>query len=368
MTQRTTPAAQVLETDLEEIRTHARGSLDRLAGMRVLMTGGAGFLGYEMLHVLATIGEGDGRAPVQLTVYDNMLRGRKAWLEQLGARPHVQVVNHDITKPLPADAPAFDYIVHAASIASPIFYRQYPIETIDANVNGVRHLLDHMRARQEKNPVRGMLFFSSSEIYGDPDPSSIPTKEDYRGLVSCTGPRACYDESKRLGETLCVNFARQYGCHVTIARPFNNYGPGLSIHDRRLLPDVARDIFEGRDIVQLSDGTATRTFCYIADAVSGYLKVLTHGEAGEPYNIGTERPEISVRDFVNKAAAIGAEQHGWRGNVVQQSSDDRHYLTDNPNRRCPDIGKARTRLGYEPYVGLDEGLKRALAWYSGNRE
>ena len=360
-------AAEVLGKDLDELAVAAKCSLDMLAGKEVLVTGGAGFLGYEMLHLLAGIGINDRREPIRLTVYDNFLRGRKPWLEALGRRHNVKVVQHDITRRLPDEAPLFSYIVHAASIASPTFYRRFPIETIDTNVNGLRHLLDYMRERQDNQPVEGMLYFSTSEIYGDPGSDAIPTAETYRGFVSCTGPRACYDESKRLGETLCVNFAQQYGCKVSVARPFNNYGPGLDINDRRLLPDLARDMFNGQNMVLFSDGRATRTFCYIADAISGYLKILTHGASGESYNIGMESPEISVAAFAAKVAQIGREYYGYTGKVTQLESADRHYLTDNPNRRCPDISKARSQLGYAPQVELDEGICRALAWYKENQ-
>ena len=169
----------------------------------------------------------------------------------------------------------FDWIIHAASIASPIYYRKYPIETMDANVNGLRNLLDYAvgEARSGRE-VRGFLFYSTSEIYGDPTAENIPTTETYRGSVSCTGPRACYDESKRYGETLCVNFARVFGLPVRVARPFNNYGPGLKITDRRVIPDFARDIVANQDVVMLSSGSPTRTFCYISDAIAGYYKVL----------------------------------------------------------------------------------------------
>ena len=184
--------------------------------------------------------------------------------------------------------------------------------------------------------------------------------------MSCTGPRACYDESKRLGETLCVNFAAQHGVPVMMARPFNNYGPGLSINDRRILPDLARNVLDGEDLVLLSDGRATRTFCYVADAVVGYVKILVNGQPGEPYNIGTESPEVSMRDLAERVATLGSELFGYSGNVSHQTSDDRAYLTDNPNRRCPDITKARTTLGYEPEVTLDEGLRRSLIWYREN--
>lgn len=361
-------AAEVIQGDIASISQRTKDSLDLLSGQEVLLTGGAGFLGYMLTHLLSQVGDTDGRAPIKLTVYENFSRGRKPWLDVLAARNKIALVEHDITRPIPDDAPQFSYIVHAASIASPIYYRKYPIETIDANVNGLRHLLDYAKRRADKkHPISGMLFFSTSEIYGDPSKDAIPTAETYRGFVSCTGPRACYDESKRLGETLCVNFAQHHAIPVAIARPFNNYGPGLDINDRRLLPDLARDMFANKDIVLLSDGRATRTFCYISDAITGYIKILTNGRPGEPYNIGSEAPEISVRDLADRVSEIGRELFMYKGAVVYKTSDDKSYLTDNPNRRCPNIEKARTELGYEPIVTLDEGLRRSLIWYRENR-
>jgi nucleoside-diphosphate-sugar epimerase len=362
-------ALEVVRDDVRAVAEACRKELDALAGREVLLTGGAGFLGYLLSHCLAMVGDHDGRQPVRLTVYENFSRGRKVWLDELGRRPNVRVVEHDITRPLPPDAPQFDFIIHAASIASPIYYRKFPIQTIDANVNGLRHLLDFAKSRIDAGkPLAGMLFFSTSEIYGDPSPDAIPTPETYRGFVSCTGPRACYDESKRLGETLCVNFAQQYGVRVSMARPFNNYGPGLGITDRRVLPDLARNVLGGEDLVLLSDGRATRTFCYVSDAVSGYLKILVNGRPGEPYNIGTAAPEICMRELADQVAALGRELVGYKGTVVYKTSDDAAYLRDNPTRRCPDLTKATTELGYAPRVSLEGGLRRALIWYRENQQ
>jgi dTDP-glucose 4,6-dehydratase/UDP-glucuronate decarboxylase len=363
-----TTAAEVISADINAINQNATHELDLLAGKDVLITGGAGFLGYLLVHLLAQVGDNDGREPINLTVYENFSRGKKSWLDELARRQNVQVIEHDITKPLPIGMPDFSYIIHAASIASPTYYRLNPIETIDANVNGLRYLLDYAKWRSdEKKPLTGMLFFSTSEIYGDPSPDAIPTVETYRGFVSCTGPRACYDESKRLGETLCVNFAQKYGLPITIARPFNNYGPGLDINDRRLLPDLARDIILNRDIVLLSDGKATRTFCYVSDAITGYIKVLIKGRSGESYNIGTETPEISVGEFTSMVANLGRDLFGYDGKVVYKTSEDKAYLMDNPNRRCPNINKARSELGYAPAVPLEDGLSRSLIWYKDNQ-
>jgi nucleoside-diphosphate-sugar epimerase len=361
-------AAEILDADLDAIVAGLTDELAELAGKRLLITGGAGFLGYELVQTILRANE-NGAAPIQLTVYDNFVRGVPTWLEALAGKPHLNVVEHDIRTQLPPDMDDFEFLVHAAGIASPTYYRMHPIETMDANVSGLRSLLDWAVRQQERGrALEGFLFFSSSEIYGDPPPDQVPTPETYRGNVSCTGPRACYDESKRYGETLCVNFARQYGVPARIARPFNNYGPGLKITDRRVIPDFARDIFADRDIVMLSDGSATRTFCYVSDAVTGYYKILVRGSDGEAYNVGVEEPEISMRELAERFVDLGRRHFAYDGQVVRRESEEHDYLVDNPSRRCPVVAKAREQLGYQPRVGLEEGLRRTLAWYAENRE
>jgi UDP-glucuronate decarboxylase len=357
----------VVADDLRSIAERLSDVFPALEGKRVLITGGGGFLGYYLVQsLLHWNAAADPVDRVRLTVWENFARGVPRWLDDLAGAPGLSVREHDVVAPPPADAPAHDYVIHAAGIASPTYYRRHPIETMDANVVGLRNLLD--RCVRDAHGLEGFLFFSSSEIYGDPAPDAIPTPETYRGNVSCTGPRACYDESKRYGETLCVNFARQHGLPITIARPFNNYGPGLKLTDRRVIPDFARDVLAGRDIVMLSDGSATRTFCYVADAVVGYYRVLVRGRPGEPYNVGVEAPEISMLELAHRMAECGRALFGYRGSVIHRPSADGEYLVDNPSRRCPVIEKARTELGYEPSVGLDDGLERTLVWYAENRE
>ena len=358
----------LLWDDLDYVCGSLEQELSAMAGGRLLITGGGGFLGYYLvqsaLHWNATRSKG---APISVVVYDNYMRGVPGWLEALRADPNLEVVRHDMTLPLPGDMGHFDYIIHAAGIASPIYYRAQPIKCMDANINGLRNLLEYCMAQRESGqPVKGLMFYSSSEIYGDPEASAIPTPETYRGNVSCTGPRACYDESKRYGETLCVNFARHHGLQVTIARPFNNYGPGLKITDGRALPDFARDVLAGRDIVMFSDGSPTRTFCYATDAIIGYYKVLVRGRSGEAYNIGIDRPEISVAELARLVVGYARDLFGYQGKVVLGKSQESDYLVDNPNRRCPVIDKARADLGYHPTVLPDEGVYRALVWYYHN--
>jgi UDP-glucuronate decarboxylase len=242
-----------------------------------------------------------------------------------------------------------------ASIASPSFYRQYPLETVDANVWGLRSLLEFYRGKA----IKGLLFFSSSEIYGDPDSGHIPTDEDYRGYVSATGPRACYDEAKRFGETLCAIYAQKFDMPIGVVRPFNNYGPGMKLTDRRVPADFARAVYENKDIAILSDGSPTRTFCYVADAVIGYIKVLLHGSY-DCFNIGIDRPEITVRRLAGIYAAAGRELFGYGGEVVFGSPGDSQYLTHNPERRRPVISKAKSLLNYNPAVEVEDGVRKFL--------
>jgi dTDP-glucose 4,6-dehydratase/UDP-glucuronate decarboxylase len=360
---------ELLEQDLETLCTDLDAELGEMAGGQLLVTGGGGFLGYYLvqtaLHWNRTRGR---RGRIGVTVYDNYMRGVPAWLEALRGESGLVLERQDMTQPLPESMLHFDYIVHAAGIASPIYYRAHPIKCMDANITGLRNLLDYAVAESAAGrKVKGFLFYSSSEIYGDPSADAIPTPETYRGNVSCTGPRACYDESKRYGETLCVAFAGQHGVPVKMARPFNNYGPGLKITDGRVLPDFARDVLAGRDIVMLSDGSPTRTFCYASDAITGYYKVLVRGRPGEAYNVGIDRPEISMAQLAEIVRATAAELFGYRGKVVLGKPQQADYLIDNPNRRCPIIDKARGELGYQPRVLVDEGIYRALVWYHHNR-
>jgi UDP-glucuronate decarboxylase len=333
---------------------------DRVNGLRgkqVLVTGGGGFLGFNFLHFFSYLNEQSGAAEsIEVVAADNYQRGQPRWmLELVKLDPHITLRRFDITQPWPDGNDRFDFVVHAASIASPVFYRQYPLETLDVNVSGIRQMLE-LAGRMASESV---LYFSSSEIYGDPPAQEIPTKENYRGNVGCIGPRACYDESKRLGETLCHIYAKNRTVPVKIVRPFNNYGPGLRLNDGRVLPDFCRDALADRDIVLRSDGSPTRTFCYVSDALSGYLLALLSDFHGDPFNIGSHGPEISMQDLAEMVLLIGKSTR----RVVCKSSPESDYLTDNPARRCPDISKARRMLGFNPTVGLETGLARMLHWY-----
>ena len=199
--------------------------------------------------------------------------GQPEWIKKIAKNDIIDLHKFDIIIDNIQDIKFSDQvnlIIHMASIASPTFYRKYPIETLDANIWGLRSLFDYYK---DKN-IKGFLFFSSSEIYVDPTPENIPTSEEYNGNVSATGPRACYDESKRFGETMCRLFSEKYNMPIGVVRPFNNYGPGMKINDKRVPADFANAVYNNKNITILSDGRPTRTFCYVADAIVGYLKIL----------------------------------------------------------------------------------------------
>lgn len=351
--------------DIRYIFDHLSGDeRERFDNSTILLTGCGGFLGYYFMNFFKVFGkELHIRKVIAL---DNFMLGMPRWIEEMRVDPLFDIREFDIISGHISDIPGSkeaDYIIHMASIASPTFYRKYPIETLDANVWGLRSLLDYYKDKD----VRGILFFSSSELYGDPTPENIPTNEEYRGNVSATGPRACYDESKRFGETMCSLFASRYGMPIGVVRPFNNYGPGMRINDRRVPADFAKAVYEGEDIVILSSGSPTRTFCYIADAITGYLKVLLHGRY-DYFNIGMDKPEISIKELAEIYISAGEEIFGYKGKVSYNASEDEEYLTHNPERRCPDITKAKEKLHYEPSIEVTEGIRRFLTFIKESSE
>ena len=330
----------------------------------ILITGCGGFLGYYFMHFFNA--EAETLGIKRVIALDNFMLGYPKWIEKLEKNPLFDIQKFDIIKDHIADidgADDADFIIHMASIASPVFYRKYPIETLDANIWGLRSLLDFYKNK----PISGFLFYSSSELYGNPDAAHVPTSEDYYGYVCATGPRSCYDESKRFGETMCMLFAQKYDMPIGVTRPFNNYGPGMRIGDKRVPADFALAVMENRDIEILSDGAPTRTFCYIADSVCGYLKVMLHGTY-DYFNIGIEKPEISISQLAEIYATAGKDIFGYTGKVVYRHSNDKEYLTNNPQRRCPSIDKARHLLGYEPSISVEEGVGRFLQFLKESEE
>ncbi|MBF7067990.1 NAD-dependent epimerase/dehydratase family protein [Campylobacter volucris] len=357
----------IVKEDLEYIYDSLTSKQkEKFNNSTILFTGSAGFLGFYFINFFVKYA--NDLNIKKIIALDNFMLRKPKWLEQLSNNYSeiLELYKFDIISDKIdslQSAHTADLIIHAASIASPMFYRTYPIETLDANIWGLRSLLDFYK---DKN-IKGFLFFSSSEIYGDPDIAKIPTDEEYRGSVACIGPRACYDESKRFGETMCSLFAQKFNMPITIARPFNNYGPGMSLNDKRLPADFAKAVLDKKDIAIFSDGKPTRTFCYIADAIVGYLKVLVYGEF-DYFNIGIDQPEISVKDLSFIYAKHSKDIFNFEPQINFAISEDKNYLKDNPNRRCPVIDKARNKLNYNPSILVDEGVSRFLKFLKFEKE
>ena len=231
-------------------------------------------------------------------------------------------------------------------------YRKKPLETLEVSVNGTKNLLELCKKNKSK-----LIFFSSSEIYGDPDPKNIPIQESYRGNVSSLGPRACYDESKRLGETLCYVYKHYFNIHTNIIRPFNIYGPGMQEIDYRVMPNFASNIKSSQNLKLYGSAKQTRTYCYVTDAIEGFIRVICLGKSGEAYNIGNNKPEVSVKNIYQVLKKI------YKGKVNAVTvSHPKSYPNDEPQRRCPDLNKSIKHLGYIPKIKLTVGLQKYLDW------
>ena len=346
-------ADSILHFDLEEIATRLGNAASELTGKTILLTGGRGFLGRYFTGVFDFLNKEVLEQPVKLVVLDNLITAGAEGADY-PELDHATFIEHDVIKPFDWDEPV-DYIFHAAGIASPFYYRAYPLETLEVAISGTRNMLE-LADRKEAR----FAFFSSSEIYGDPDSRHVPIAESYRGNVACQGPRACYDESKRVGETLCYIFHTRNGTDTNVIRPFNVYGPGMQETDYRVLPNFANRIKARLPLNIYGSGNQTRTFCYITDAILGFLLVALKGVPGEAYNIGNPSPEISIFELVGHIKSVLGRPIPC--NIVEYPDS---YPADEPNRRCPDIRKARLQLGFEPDVGIEEGLRRFLEWADG---
>jgi dTDP-glucose 4,6-dehydratase/UDP-glucuronate decarboxylase len=336
--------------DIKSIANELEEFYDELEGKTVLIAGGKGFLGTYFTSVLTKINETLSK-PIKIIVLDSLITSKD---KRDDVNQNIEFLEQDISKSFEIDD-NIDYIIHAASIASPPTYRKFPIKTVDVNYQGTKNLLEI--AKEKK--VRSMLLLSSSEIYGDPE--IFPTPESYVGKVSCTGPRACYDESKRLAETISILYFQQYKIPIKIARPFNVYGPYLNLDDGRIIPDFMNNAINKSQIIIHSDGSPTRSFCYVSDAIGGFFKLLLSKHDGIICNVGNDE-EVSVKNVADTIKNIVAKPISIK--IIE--SNDPNYTKDNPQRRCPDLSLIKKSVNYIPKIDLEEGLKRVYKWYRSN--
>ena len=342
---------KIIKEDLANIAKELGPIAYKLNGATVLIAGGAGFLGRYLVLTIDYLNEHVLKQPCKVIIIDNFITGTREWIKQ---KATIKVIQHDVSKPI-SIPDNIDFIMHAASIASPVFYNLYRLETIDVGILGTRNLLE--LAREKK--IKSFLFFSSSEVYGNPDPKFIPTPEEYNGNVSCVGARACYDEPKRMGETLCVNYADIYNLPVKIVRPFNIFGPGMRFDDGRAVMNFVVSALKGEKIPVYGDGKNTRTFCYITNTIIGFFQVLLSDHNREIFNIGSDEQEIQMSHLAEIVSALIMKEDVEISKIVGPNET---YAKADPNRRFPDLTKIRRLVGYNPQTNLVTGLRRFITW------
>ncbi len=338
-----------LKRTIEDIKKEAK----LLEGKTVLISGGSGFLGSYINVVIYLLNKYILKNKCKVISLDNYITGsRKNFILDIKDK-NFQFIHSDVRLPLAINE-KIDFIIHAAGLASPFYYKKYPLETIESAIMGAKNLLELARIYK----VESFLFFSSSEIYGDPDVSAVPTPEIYAGRVSSIGPRSCYDESKRLAETICMVYNQIYKVPIKIVRPFNIYGPGMKHTDYRVMPTFLYNGLKGRNLPVHDKGVQTRTFCYITDGLTAIFKVLLSGRSGEVYNIGNDAPEIGMYELASIICGLLDN-----GTQPRRKAYPSYYPAGEPQRRCPDLTKIKTELGYIPRVDLRTGLIKSINWF-----
>lgn len=304
---------------------------------RILVTGGAGFLGSHLCSRLVDMGH-------DVICLDNFFTSQKSNVAHLLARPNFELLRHDITQPIWLEV---DQIYNLACPAAPGHYQYNPIKTLKTSVMGAINVLGMARRCRAK-----VLQASTSEVYGDPEVH--PQSESYRGSVNPIGPRACYDEGKRAAETLFMDYYRMNRVNIRIVRIFNTYGPGMHPYDGRVVSNFILQALHGEDLTVYGDGSQTRAFCYVDDLLEGMVRMMNGPDDFiGPVNLGNP-DEFTIRQLADLVLKLT----GSKSRIVQ-----RPLPADDPTQRRPDITLARKHLGWEPRVGLAEGLEQAIAWF-----
>jgi UDP-glucuronate decarboxylase len=306
-------------------------------GKRILVTGGAGFLGSHLCERLLADGN-------DVLCVDNYFTGRRDNLASLLGNPRFEAMRHDVCFPLYVEV---DEIYNLACPASPVHYQFDPVQTTKTSVSGAINMLGLAKRLKAK-----IFQASTSEVYGDP--TVHPQTEDYKGNVSTTGPRACYDEGKRCAETLFFDYYRQHNLRIRVARIFNTYGPRMHPNDGRVVSNFIVQALRGEEITIYGDGSQTRAFCYVDDLIDGFVRLMAApDDVTGPINLGNP-VETSVGELAQRIVAMTNSS---------SAITYRPLPTDDPVQRCPDIGRARAKLGWEPKVPLETGLGRTIAYF-----
>jgi UDP-glucuronate decarboxylase len=301
--------------------------------MRILVTGGAGFIGSHLIDRLMELGH-------EVICLDNFYTGQKDNLLRWFDSPKFELIRHDVTEPIRLEV---DQIYHLACPASPVHYQSNPVKTIKTNVMGTMNMLGLAKRVQAR-----FLISSTSEVYGDPE--IHPQREDYRGNVNPIGPRSCYDEGKRVAETLAFDYHRQNNVDIRVARIFNTYGPRMLENDGRVVSNFVVQALREKPITVYGDGSQTRSFCYVSDLVEGLIRLM-NGDYIGPVNLGNPE-EYTVLELAQKIQAMIRSDAEIQFKSLPQ---------DDPRRRQPDISCAKQHLGWQPTIPLTDGLERTIA-------
>jgi UDP-glucuronate decarboxylase len=305
--------------------------------MRILVTGGAGFLGSHLCERLLKNGD-------EVICLDNFFTGSKENIRLLAKHDHFELIRHDIIHPIDIEC---DQIYNLACPASPVHYQFNPVRTIQANVLGVTNMLELAKRTKAR-----ILQASTSEIYGDP--TIHPQKEDYWGNVNPIGPRSCYDEGKRVAETLMTDYCRQYKVDIRIARIFNTYGPKMAVNDGRVVSNFIIQALRDEKITVYGNGKQTRSFCYVNDMVEGLVRLMNASKLHKPVNLGNPK-EFTILELAVKVIKLT----GSKSKIVYQPLPE-----DDPVQRQPDISFAKSKLSWQPRIELADGLSHTLKYFS----
>jgi UDP-glucuronate decarboxylase len=343
----------IVQEDVEDI---ARADLpwSRFDGKSVLISGANGFLPAYMVETFTHLNE-SGRLNCKVLALVRDFERSKARFPHLLHRPDFRFVVQDVCSPINLGEKV-DFIVHAASQASPKYYGKDPVGTLLANTLGTNNLLVLAQA----NDLEGFLFFSSGDVYGRSLNPEVPTTEKDYGYLDPTDVRSCYGESKRLGETTCISYSHQYGIPVQIVRPSHTYGPGMALDDGRVFADFTANVVRHENIVIKSTGAAKRPFCYLADAVRGYFTLMLKGGNREAYNVGNEDCYLSIAELALLLTRLFPERHLKVD--FQRDFDQQSYIPSTTLGGSLDTSKLRA-LGWQPTTGAEEGFRRTVLSY-----
>jgi len=305
--------------------------------MRILLTGGAGFIGSHLCNLLISKGH-------SIICMDNLITGKKENISHLLDNPNFKFIEHDVTKYIDVKE-HIDYVLHFASPASPVDYLKYPIKTLKVGSLGTHNALGVAKEHNAK-----FLLASTSEVYGDPLVN--PQPETYWGNVNPIGPRGVYDEAKRFAEAITLAYHRSHGIDTKIVRIFNTYGPYMRDHDGRAIPNFIDQALKGEPVTVYGDGSQTRSFCYVSDLIDGIYKLM-NSDLNEPVNIGNPN-EMTLLELAKKIIQLT----GSKSNIEYKP-----LPINDPKVRRPDIAKAKAKLDWQPVVALDDGLKNTINWF-----